>query len=114
MPTQDVVHVATEQFRDVGTDLAYLEVGFAHDGQDAARLHAAGDVDRFPRAIVEIDGRADRHEGIRRSAVRISDRQRAGSQMVESDRPAAGPPKYALPASRGRKVWWSSPPVRQI
>ncbi len=85
MPTEYVLGGATEQVRDVGTDLAHLEVGFTQHRQDTSLLNTAGDVDRLPRAVVEVDGRADRHEilaGHLIGSFGSADRQRAGLQMI--------------------------------
>ena len=65
VPTQDVVNRPAQQLGDVGADLADLEIGLAHHDEHAARLDAAGDVNRLASAVVEVDGRADRHEIVR-------------------------------------------------
>ena len=62
VPAEDVVDGATEQVGDVGADLTDLEVGLAHHREHTARLDAARDMDRLAGAVVEVDGRADRHK----------------------------------------------------
>ncbi len=59
---EQVLRCPLEHVADVGRDLCDGQVRFTGDDEDASRLDAAGDVDRFARAVVEIDRRADLDE----------------------------------------------------